>query len=115
MDLHLLKIGRHFRLNPGLKIVVARDQGENERLHSLAKSGTALFQPTGFRGPTALACGTVDQLTEQTVGEIVARYSQDGRISYPIRKEIIGQNESIFAVDRKFDKEALAILQVGAI
>jgi len=74
-----------------------------------------LFHPAGFRGPTALACGTVDPLTEQRIGEILARYSQDGRISYPIQKEILGEKESFFSVDRKFDKEALAMLQVEAI
>lgn len=114
-DLHLLKIGRHFRLHRGLKIVVGRDQGENEKIRSLAKPGAMLFQPAGFRGPTALACGTVDPLTEQRIGEILARYSQDGRISYPIQKEILGEKESFFSVDRKFDKEALAMLQVEAI
>ena len=114
-DLHLLRIGRHIRLHRGLKIVVGRDRGENDRIRSLAKSGTMLFQPSGFRGPTALACGTVDPLTEQRIGEILARYSQDDRISYSIRKEIPGENESIFSVDRKFDKETLAMLQVEAI
>jgi hypothetical protein len=114
-DLHLLKIGRHFRLHRGLKIVVGRDEGENERIRSLAKSGSILFQPWGFRGPTALVGGTVDPPTEQTIGEILARYSRDGRISYSIRKEILGENESIFSVDKKFDKETLAMLQVEAI
>jgi tRNA-specific 2-thiouridylase len=114
-DLHLLKIGRHFRLHRGLKIIVGRDQAENEKIRSLAKSGAILFQPAGFRGPTALACGTVDPLTERKIGEILVRYSQDGRIPYPIQKDILGEGESVFSVDRKFEKEALAVLQVDAI
>jgi len=32
-----------------------------------------------------------------------------------IQKEILGEKESFFSVDRKFDKEALAKLQVEAI
>ena len=114
-DLHLLKIGRHFRLHPGLKIILGRNRAENEKIRSLAKSGVILFQPAGFRGPTALACGTVDPLAEQEIGEILARYSQDDRISYSIQKQISGEKESHFSVDRKFDKEALAVLQVDAI
>ena len=114
-DLHLLKIGRHFRLHRGLKIVVGRDQEENEKIRSLVKPGAAFFQPVGFRGPAALACGTVDPKTEQRIGEILARYSQDGRISYPIQREIPGEKGSIFTVDRKLDKQALAMLQVEAI
>ncbi len=113
-DLHLLKIGRHFRLHRELKIIVGRNQGENEIIPSLARPGASLFQPAGFRGPTVLACGSPDPPVERTIGEILARYSQDNRTSYSIRKQTLREGESFFSVDKKFDKETLAMLQVGA-
>ena len=40
-----------------IKMIVGRDQAENEQIRSLAKPGSCLFRPFGFRGSTALACG----------------------------------------------------------
>jgi len=76
-DLVLVTIGRHYRLRSDLKVVLGRDQKENERLRHLAKPGQALFEPKNFRGPTALAVGTPDESTPQFVAEMIAAYSQD--------------------------------------
>ncbi|HET9299940.1 MAG TPA: hypothetical protein VFO11_08345, partial [Candidatus Polarisedimenticolaceae bacterium] len=39
-DLEVLHVGRHFRLAPGVKAVVARNEEEGSRLQALAPSGT---------------------------------------------------------------------------
>ncbi len=39
-DLEVLHVGRHFRLGPGVKAVVARNEEEGSRLEGLAPSGT---------------------------------------------------------------------------
>jgi len=44
MDLHLLKIGRHFRFHPGLKIILGRDKSENEQIQAMAEPGSVLFK-----------------------------------------------------------------------
>ncbi len=113
VDLHLLKIGRHFRLQPGLKIVLGRNQEENERIQALAKRETILFIPEGFRGPTALISGTLDPVTESMVGEIIARYSQEEKTRYQIKKQILGKGETFFFVEKKFSKEGRTRLQIG--
>src|SRR3989338_7516754 len=51
-DVNLLKIGRHFRLSPGLKLIVGRNESENNRLESLRKEGEPLFQPQELAGPS---------------------------------------------------------------
>ena len=38
-DVNLLKVGRHFRLSPGVKAVVGRNEEENHRILALAKEG----------------------------------------------------------------------------
>lgn len=112
-DLHLLKIGRHFRLDPGLKIILGRNQVENEQIQAMAGPGSVLFKPFDFRGPTCLAQGSLDTQTEGMIGEIIARYSQEEKIRYQIKKQILGEDESVIFVDKKFDKEELARLQMG--
>ncbi len=112
VDLHLLKIGRHFRLQPGLKIILGRNQLENEQLQTLTRPGSLLFKPFDFRGPTCLASGSLDAQTDAMIGEIMARYSQEEKTRYQIKKQILEKDESLIFVEKKFSKEAAARLQI---
>jgi hypothetical protein len=111
-DLHILSFGRHFRLNPGLKIVLGRNLIENEQIEVLAKSGFILFRPVEFRGPTALAFGALNRPAERMVGEIMARYSQEEKEKYLIQKQILGVTE-LFCVRKKFPEGTLDGLRVS--
>ncbi len=53
-DIELLKYGRHFRLPDGSKIVVGRDEGENEAISNLAEKGDILLEVVDFPGPITL-------------------------------------------------------------
>jgi len=53
----LLKIGRHFRLPGGSKLVVGRDQQENEKIERLAGEGDTVLEPDKVNGPSALLRG----------------------------------------------------------
>ncbi len=113
-DLHLLKVGRHFRLRPGLKIIVGRKQSENDQIENLAGAGSVLFRPADFRGPACLALGSLDPETEPIIGEIMAAYSRDERAAYSISKRIIGGAESRFRVHKKFPKDELHLFSLGS-
>ena len=52
-DLSILRSGRHFRFN-GVKVVVGRNEADNERLKSLIQSGETLVERTIFPGPVAI-------------------------------------------------------------
>jgi len=75
-DLELLRIGRHIRLRPGLKIVVCRDEKENKRLETLAPTGV-LFFPVGFPGPLVWADARPEPEEEMRIGSILRRYSRE--------------------------------------
>ncbi|HUH66369.1 MAG TPA: hypothetical protein VLZ07_08045, partial [Syntrophales bacterium] len=84
-----------------LKVIVGRNKGDNERIGMLAKTGAVLYSPSGFRGPTAIARGVVDEASEMFIGGIIARYSQDVLSEYTIRKQVIkGDGEKNFAAER---------------
>jgi tRNA U34 2-thiouridine synthase MnmA/TrmU len=57
-DIPLLKIGRHFRLDSGDKIVVARDQTEGEKMIHLRRNGSKVFIPEGFSAPVVVLEGS---------------------------------------------------------
>ncbi|MGA3083296.1 MAG: 7-cyano-7-deazaguanine synthase [Thermodesulfobacteriota bacterium] len=101
-DLVLLTIGRHYRLFTDLKIILGRDQGENERLFSLAKNGQSIFEPFDFRGPTILTLGHLDKERETTIGEIIVAYSQDTKQSYQVKKTSLSSGKStVFKAQRR--------------
>ncbi len=85
-DVMMLTVGRHFRLEAGIKIVVGRDNRENNVLVSLAPHGYHLFTPCDFPGPVALLSGNPTQDIKQTIGRLIITYSKQvpGR-TYRIR------------------------------
>ncbi len=85
-DVRLLTVGRHYRMEDGVKIVVGRDNGENQVLISLAAHGYHLFVPHGFPGPVAVVNSSPTQDIKQTIGRLIITYSKQvpGR-SYHIR------------------------------
>ncbi|HBB16123.1 MAG TPA: hypothetical protein DCZ97_03660 [Syntrophus sp. (in: bacteria)] len=112
-DLVLLTIGRHFRLNPSLRVVLGRTQEENERLLALAAAGDTVFMPEDFRGPTALAAGDLDPDAEKTIGKMIPAYSQDDLEACSIRKEVIGGGSSTFDAGRKGSREEFVAMRIG--
>jgi tRNA-specific 2-thiouridylase len=75
-DLELLHVGRHLRIRPDLKIVVGRNEAENQRIERLAEAGL-LFSPVDFPGPLVLAVGHVDPGDEALVGGVLRRYTKE--------------------------------------
>ncbi|MBI5016244.1 MAG: hypothetical protein HZB55_12260 [Deltaproteobacteria bacterium] len=73
-DVRLLRTGRHFRLRPDLKVVVGRDQTENEVLERRTGDGETIVRPADFQGPTALAREAMAGSDLVIVGGILLRY-----------------------------------------
>ncbi|MFH1755218.1 MAG: tRNA (5-methylaminomethyl-2-thiouridylate)-methyltransferase [Candidatus Latescibacterota bacterium] len=76
-DIYLLGVGRHLRLSPTLKIIIGRDEVEN---NFLARYGDRhwLATATQHPGATALIVGDMDDEAWRRIAAIAARYS-DGR------------------------------------
>lgn len=56
-DVRLLKVGRHFRLNPESKLIIGRNKQENDTLLKLAKPGNLVFEPHKVKGPIGIGKG----------------------------------------------------------
>ncbi len=88
-DVTLLKVGRHFRLSPALKLILGRNEGECEFLGRFAE-GRVLFEAPDVMGPAALTDESLpgpDQ--ERLCAAIVARYT-DGRHDETVAVEARG-------------------------
>ncbi|MCB1799971.1 MAG: tRNA (5-methylaminomethyl-2-thiouridylate)-methyltransferase, partial [Gammaproteobacteria bacterium] len=74
-DIMLLKVGRHLRPASNFKLIIGREEGENEYLAGYQYRMTSI-EPVSHLGPLCLVDGTptADDLT--LAARIVARYSQ---------------------------------------
>jgi len=75
-DLALLRVGRHIRLRPELKIIVGRNQSDNQRLESLS-SGRTIFSPVDFPGPLVLVHGRPNPEEESLIASVLRRYARE--------------------------------------
>jgi tRNA U34 2-thiouridine synthase MnmA/TrmU len=76
----LLKVGRHFRLPFGSKLVIGRNEAENESLIRLAEEQDTLLDTVSSPGPIAILQGGRASEEEELAARMVARYS-DGKSS----------------------------------
>ena len=75
-EIELLKVGRHLRLSDRAKLVVGRNQGENQRLELLAPAHTIRLVTLGYSGPLGLYMGPKDAPEFERAAAIVAGYGK---------------------------------------
>lgn len=85
-DIMLLKVGRHLRPRPHFKVIVAREDGENQFLSGYRRQFTHL-RPVSHGGPLTLIDGECDGDDLLLAARITARYSQ-GRKADSVRVEV---------------------------
>lgn len=89
-DIMLLKVGRHFRPKPHFKLIVAREEGENNFLQGYKKQFITL-RTMSHKGPLTLLDGTASDDDLELAAKIVARFSQ-GRDAEEVDVEVSDKN-----------------------
>ena len=96
-DIMLLKVGRHIRPRPTFKLIIAREEGENNFLQGYKKQFTTL-RTMSHKGPLTLLDGTATEEELKLAAQIVARFSQ-GReansVDVEVTKNGVSQNFSV--------------------
>ena len=96
-DIMLLKVGRHLRPRPHFKLIIAREEGENNFLEGYRRQYTH-FRPLSHNGPIALLDGTADATDLQLAARLVARYSQ-GRAAHSVQVGVTEKNGNTRTLD----------------
>ncbi len=73
-DVHLLKVGRHFRLSPDVKLIVGRRQDENQKIKTFARKEDILLKVNKIPGPLSLLRGRFKGDEVEKAASITARY-----------------------------------------
>ena len=75
-DVHLLKVGRHFRLDDAVRVIVGRDEKENRTMLSFARDGDLLMDALDYPGPITLVRGPAAPEHLQRAASITVRYGK---------------------------------------
>lgn len=76
-QIKLLKVGRHFRLDDKVKLLVGRDEHENKKLSFYKYAG--IYLEPEEKGPSGLVLGDeINSSHLQLAGKIIGRYCQVG-------------------------------------
>jgi len=74
-ELYLLKIGRHFRINPSLRIVLSKNEMDTQELEKYENNSDYFFKP-GFSGPSVYAKGKMSDEDINIINSIICRYGK---------------------------------------
>jgi len=102
-DVHLLKMGRHFRLSPEVKLVVGRNKEENQKVETFSRGGDILLKTACYPGPLSLLRGESKGEEIKKAASITARYSK--------AKDL----EEVEVVFKKVNEERMISLWVSPI
>ncbi len=109
-DVNLLKVGRHFRLSPGVKTVVGRDEAECSRIEALSVETDILLEDADRPGPLTLIRGEPDPEQIELAAAIAARYCKPGAES--VRIAIRERSQETLTI-RPADEETLTSLRIA--
>jgi len=74
-DIMLLKVGRHLRPRPHFKVIVGREEGENNFMEGYRRR-FACLRPLSHKGPLVLLDGSADRDDLHLAAQLAARFSQ---------------------------------------
>ncbi|MCF8033973.1 MAG: tRNA 4-thiouridine(8) synthase ThiI [Desulfarculaceae bacterium] len=106
-EVELLKHGRHLRLSARAKLIVGRNQGDNQRLEKLATPQAVWLIGLDGPGPLGLYFGPLDSPELETAAGLVAGYGK-GKPGQSARVSLSGGGELVVPVVSK--REAAPLL-----
>jgi tRNA-uridine 2-sulfurtransferase len=83
-DLNFLRVGRHFRIAPDCKVVIGRNEADNDRLLALRQEHHWFLEAPDVSSPLTVLLGTASDENLRKAAAMTARYS-DARQSPKVR------------------------------
>ena len=103
-DVHLLKLGRHFRVD-GCKVVVGRNEAENYALLSVAqREKMPYMQVVAFMGPMTVLVGNSTTAIIEIAAKMTVRYS-DAPKDVDVNVQYVAKDTSILTTHAAEDLE----------
>lgn len=93
-DINLLRIGRHIRLSKQCKVVIGRNEKENQKINELSENDDYLLWVEGFVSPLAIITGNAEEKDIKLAASILIRYSD--------AKDLLEAKVSVSKNDKKY-------------
>ena len=103
-DVYLLKMGRHFRFSQTVKLVVGRNEEENQKIQTFSKKEDLLLKVSAFSGPLSLLRGKFDEADIEKAAAITIHYS---------KAKDLGKAEVTYRGVGKDQSQSLSVLPVS--
>jgi tRNA-specific 2-thiouridylase len=112
--IHLLKIGRHFRLPTGAKVIAGRDQKENEILMAVSSPSELKFTAHGCKSSYVLLLGESCPDNQTWAARICAKYSdRENLVTLPVRIWTDSVEKFTLLEVEPLDETILSPLRIG--
>ncbi len=113
-DVTLLRLGRHFRLSSGVKVVVGRDQKENHQLANRLRDGDHALEISGQPGPLTLVRGNARDDDLALAAAITSRYGKSGgRLKTTVLRRQVGGGSAVSVSVDRIDTDKIKTLMIG--
>ena len=109
-DFRLLKLGRHFRIGPRTKVLIGRDDAENEVLGHAIQPGEAAIRWIDGGSPLGVVTGHQDEELLATAARILLRYTK-GEGECAVKVSVDGNERHILVVN-DFDERRIEEFRV---
>jgi len=86
-DLNLLRLGRHFRMSESCKVIIGRDEAENNSILSIMGDKGLFIRAADHAGPITVITGDASEEIINIAASLCARYS-DGKNLPEVRMKI---------------------------
>ncbi len=101
-DIETLKLGRHIRLNEKAKVIIGRDESENEKLSKFSGKHFTFFDSQDVPGPLVVLYGLASEEDSNRAARICAGYGKGAKsksLTIAIRKESYKENPEVRTVE----------------
>lgn len=106
-DFRLLKVARHFRVGPRTKVLIGRNEAENELLSRNVQEGEPTLRWIDGSSPLGVLMGRVEEELLETAAKILLRYTKAEPGSQCRIKVATDGNERIIVVPNEFSDPAI--------
>lgn len=106
-DFRLLKVARHFRVGPRTKVLIGRNEAENELLSHHVQPGETAIRWVDGSSPLGVLMGTVDDSLLETAAKVLLRYTRAESGSDCRIKVTVDGSERMLTVSHTFSETCI--------
>lgn len=111
-DFRLLKMGRHFRIGSRTKVLIGRNEAENEVLTHAVQQGEAVIRWIEGGSPVGVVTGSQDEELLATAAKILLRYTKAEPGAECAIKVTVDGNERLIRIANGFDERRIEEFRV---